>query len=76
MTRRPPVTRQRTTAEVADLLGVDVRTVRRLIAAGLLGARNIATRPGAVRWRVGEDQLADYLAAVEYTPVARIRRSA
>ncbi len=81
-TRRAPappastVRRQLTTTEVGQVLGVSGETVRALIADGQLRARNIATKPGDVRWRVDEGDLATYLESRTYQPPASRRASA
>jgi excisionase family DNA binding protein len=67
-TARGPVRRQLPTSEVAGVLSVCEDTVRELISTGQLPARNIATKPGDVRWRVDEGALAAYLESRTYQP--------
>jgi excisionase family DNA binding protein len=70
---RGPVRPQLPTSEVAKRLGIGEDTVRELISRGDLRARNIATKPGDLRWRVDEGDLAEFLEARTYQPAYRRR---
>ena len=62
-TRRPPLGRFHSVAEVAGILGVAENTVRRLIDSGALAAVNAAVQRGDVRWRISDRALEEYAEA-------------
>jgi excisionase family DNA binding protein len=58
----PAAAKMRTTKEVAEVLGVDVKHVRNLIAHGKLAAVDVSINQKRPDWRIAQSELDRFLA--------------